>query len=59
MNVDIFVNKPPSIAWFFIVSAPATVLVFIIAFLSNMFFKWRLDVRERKKRDELNSNKSA
>ncbi|MCJ1279693.1 hypothetical protein MMC21_007517 [Puttea exsequens] len=59
MNVDILVNTPPSLAWFFIISAPATVLVFIIALLSNVFFKWRLSVRERKKRDEAHLDKYA
>lgn len=52
MNVDILVNTPPSIAWFFIVGVPATGLVLIIAFLSNWFFKWRLRVRQQKQRDE-------
>ena len=45
MNVDIFIVKPPSIAWYFIVSIPATVLVLTIAFLSNAFAKWRRRVR--------------
>lgn len=41
MNVDIFAVEPPSIAWYFMVSIPATVLVLTVAFLFHAFSKWR------------------
>ena len=35
MNVDVLINKPPSIRWYFVVVIPFSALVLAVAFVST------------------------
>ena len=41
MNVDVLINKPPSIRWYFAAVVPFSALILTVAFVSTRFNKRR------------------
>jgi hypothetical protein len=53
MNVDVLINKPPSIRWYLAAVVPFSVLILAIAFVSTRLNKWKRSQAEKKQAAEL------
>ncbi len=59
MNVDVLINKPPSIRWYFAAVAPFSALVLLIAFVSTKVTMRRRAESQGKKWDNVENEKSV